>query len=124
MIKAYKLYTGADGHSHVEAGYVLEEQFHEAKQIRFKETPPYFVYDWHNAPRVQYVLSLEGTLEFEMKTGETFILKPGEVLIAMDTTGSAHRWKMIDDKPWKRVYVSVDESSEINFRPAIDTQIA
>ena len=115
MIKAYKLYTGADGHSHVETGYVAENEFFETGQLRFKETAPFTDYDWHNAPEEQYVLTLEGTLEFETKTGETFILNAGEVLIALDTTGTAHKWRMLTDKPWKRAYVTITEGTVINF---------
>lgn len=33
-----------------------------------------------------------GTLEFTTRDGETFVLRPGEVLLAADTTGTGHRW--------------------------------
>lgn len=117
MIKAYKLFTGEDGHSHFISGTVAENLIHKAEGIRFKETPAVFEYDWHNAPTEQYVLTLTGTLEFETRLGEKFILRPGEVLIALDTTGSAHRWKMLGDEPWKRAYVSFAKDAEINFIP-------
>jgi quercetin dioxygenase-like cupin family protein len=117
MIKAYKLYTGADGHSHIQTGTVTQAVFNQASSIRFQESPPYSFYDWHNAPADQYVINLCGTLEFETRLGETFILRPGEVLIAMDTTGTAHQWKLIDDQPWKRAYVVFDPSQEVNFVP-------
>jgi quercetin dioxygenase-like cupin family protein len=117
MIKAYKLYTGPDGHSHVIAGSVAGDQFDAVKAIRFKETPPHGEYDWHTAPTTQYVLCLSGTLEFECHSGLKFILRPGEVLIAMDTTGTGHKWHLIDDAPWKRAYVLFDEDTAINFLP-------
>ena len=115
MIKAYKLYTGADGHSHVEAGAIEENLLHPVGSIQFKETPPHAMYDWHTAPSHQYVITLTGTLEFTTHTGETFILQPGEILIALDTTGSGHKWRLIDDAPWRRVYVTIRDQSEINF---------
>ncbi len=115
MIKAYKLYTGDDGHSHIQTGTVAEDQLHKATTIRFRESPAHSHYDWHNAPSVQYVISMCGTLEFETRPGEKFILKPGEILIAMDTTGTAHRWHMVDDDPWKRAYVTFD--GDFNFIP-------
>jgi len=116
MIKAYKIYTGSDGHTHIITGTVAEH-LTEAISIRFKETPPHSSYDWHPAPTTQYVISLAGTLEFTTHLGETFILKPGEVLLAMDTTGSGHKWRMIDDDPWKRAYVKFKEGAEVNFVP-------
>ncbi len=117
MIKAYKLHTGEDGHSHVITGSVEENQLHHAVTIRFKETAPHSFYDWHPAPTNQYVLSLTGTLQFETATGETFVLRPGEVLLAMDTTGSGHKWQMVGDDPWKRAYVVFAPEKPINFIP-------
>lgn len=117
MIKAYKIYTGPDGHTRISEGSVSENLLHEANSIRFKETPAPAVYDWHTAPTTQYVLTLTGTLEFETFTGETFILKPGEVLLAMDTTGSGHKWRLLDDQPWKRAYVAFKSDADINFIP-------
>jgi quercetin dioxygenase-like cupin family protein len=115
MIKAYKIYTGSDGHSHVTSGVMLEDVLAKASSIRFKETAPYSTYDWHPAPSIQYVITLSGTLEFETFLGETFILKPGEVLLAMDLTGSGHKWKLIDDKPWKRAYIAFGKEDEVIF---------
>lgn len=117
MIKAYKIYTGADGHTHITSGTVTEDQLFKAQTIRFKETAARSAYEWHTAPTLQYVMSLTGTLEFETFLGETFVLKPGEILIAMDTTGSGHKWKLIDDQPWKRAYVAFNANNEFNFVP-------
>ena len=58
-------------------------------------------------PLVQYVITLSGTLEFTTRDGETFVLRPGEVLLAADTTGTGHRWRLIDDQPWRRLYVEL-----------------
>lgn len=115
MIKAYKIFTGSDGHTHIISGSITEDLLAKAQTIRFKETPPHASYDWHPAPSVQYVITLTGRLEFETFTGETFVLKPGEILLAMDLTGTGHKWKMIDDKPWKRAYVAFDEETEVIF---------
>lgn len=117
MIKAYKIFTGPDGHTHISEGSVTENLLHEAITIRFKETPAPAIYDWHTAPTTQYVLTLTGTLEFEMFTGETFILKAGEVLLAMDTTGSGHKWQLVGEEPWKRAYVVFNPEAEVNFIP-------
>ena len=115
MIKAYKIYTGEDGHTHILTGRVSENEFHSGESIRFKETPPHANYDWHPAPRTQYVLTLTGTLEFTTYLGESFIVRPGEILIAMDTSGSGHKWRMVDDAPWKRAYVVFKDESTLNF---------
>ncbi|MDJ1501290.1 hypothetical protein [Xanthocytophaga agilis] len=117
MLKAYKLFTGPDGHSHFTEGTVSPNVLTTAVALQFKETPGHSTYDWHTAPTTQYVVTLSGTLEFVMNSGKSFILKPGDVLIAMDTTGSGHKWQILDEAPWKRLYVVFKEGSEINFVP-------
>ena len=117
MIKAYKLYTGADGNSHVEVGSVQEDFMTDVVSIKLKESKPHSSFDWHNAPVEQYVITIAGRLQFETKTGETFVLKPGDILIALDTKGTAHQWKLIDNEPWKRAYVVLKENSIYNFIP-------
>src|ERR1700755_2882425 len=87
MIKAYHLYTGADGDSHVTYGSVSGNELVEAESILFKETAAHSSFDWHNDPIPQYVITLSVVLEFTTKGGETFTLHPGEFLIATDHTG-------------------------------------
>ena len=88
MIRAYRLYTGPDGNSHVERGSVGDHHLVEAESILFKETPPHSSYDWHNDPVPQYVITLAGVLEFTTVGGETFTIRPGDVLLATDDTES------------------------------------
>jgi quercetin dioxygenase-like cupin family protein len=61
------------------------------------------------------VLTLGGTLEFETRDGDTFIIRPGDVLLAEDTTGSGHRWRLIGEEPWRRAYVILPEGLEAGF---------
>lgn len=117
MIKAYKLYTGVDGHSHVIRGNVANHAMVAVDSIHFEESPPHASLDWHTAPTTQYVITLAGVLEFETHAGETFTINPGEILIALDTSGSGHKWKLTDDQPWKRAYVLFKDSVTINFQP-------
>ncbi len=118
MIKAWHLYTGPDGHSHAVAGTIRNN--HEvvaAGSNHFEETPARSALDWHTAPTTQYVITLSGTLEFVTRTGETFVIHPGEILVAMDTTGTGHKWRLIDDQPWKRAYVAFRKDEDVNFHP-------
>jgi quercetin dioxygenase-like cupin family protein len=114
VIAAYRLYTGPDGHSHVQRGSVKEQFTVDAISIMFKESDAHSSFDWHNDPIPQYVITLAGVLEFTTKTLESFTLHPGEVLIAVDHTGSGHKWRLVDDDPWKRAYVV--------FKPGCDPQ--
>jgi len=83
--------------------------------IHFKETPAHSSYDWHNDPEPQYVITLSGTLEFTTRDGETFIMRPGDVLVAIDHIGTGHKWRLIDDQPWRRAYVVLKPGAKDSF---------
>jgi quercetin dioxygenase-like cupin family protein len=117
MIKAYHLYTGPDGDSHVTHGSVSPNELVAAESIHFKETPAHSSFDWHNDPIPQYVITLAGVLEFTTKGGETFVVHPGEILIATDHTGTGHKWRLINDEPWKRAYVVFKTEADTRFVP-------
>jgi quercetin dioxygenase-like cupin family protein len=117
MIKAYHLYTGADGNSHVTYGSVSGNELVASESILFKETPAHSSFDWHNDPIPQYVITLSGVLEFTTKGGETFTVHPGEILIATDHTGTGHKWRLVNDEPWKRAYVVFRQGADPRFMP-------
>ncbi|HUC30636.1 MAG TPA: cupin domain-containing protein [Candidatus Acidoferrum sp.] len=117
MIRAYRLYTGPDGNSHVVRGSVNGATLVDAKSVEFKETAAHSTFDWHNDPTPQYVITLSGVLEFATVGGEKFTLRPGDVLVAEDHTGSGHKWRLINDEPWKRAYVIFKEGANTQFVP-------
>jgi quercetin dioxygenase-like cupin family protein len=117
MLHAFKLYTGTDNASHVLEGSVAENDRTDVIAIHFKETPAHSSFDWHDAPEPQYVMTLSGTLEFTTRDGETFILRPGDVLVAADNAGSGHKWRLIDDQPWRRAYVVLKPGARDLFVP-------
>ena len=116
MIRAYKLYTGADGDSHVISGSIVDNEVIGAESILYEESPLHASLDWHNAPTTQYVITLSGILEFVTRGGEKFTFNPGDVLVALDTKGSGHKWRLTNDQPWKRAYVAFKEGTKISFR--------
>ncbi len=110
------LYTGDDGQSRFRDGELELDPLDDgsarstaerAAKVSFEETPAGSSLEWHNAPERQYVITLTGTLEFETRRGETFTISPGDVLLAEDTTGGGHRWRLVDEDPWRRVYVGI-----------------
>jgi quercetin dioxygenase-like cupin family protein len=116
VIRLVRLSTGEDGQSHVSdelvevaaAGRDAASAWQRATRVRFEETPAHSQLDWHDAPQRQYVITLSGTLEFTTRDGETFRLGPGDVLLAEDTAGGGHTWRLVDDEPWRRVYVTLE----------------
>ena len=112
-----RLYTGADGRSHFEdiriplkdAGKIgfLSERI-KATGIVFRETGGDYDYDFHTAPRRQYVVNLEGEVEIEVGDGTRRILRSGEILLAEDTTGQGHISRAVAGKPRKSLFITLD----------------
>ena len=117
LFRSFKLYTGPDNASHVLEGTIDETDRTDVVAIHFKETPAHSSFDWHDAPEPQYVITLSGTLEFTTRDGETFIVHPGDVLVATDDVGSGHKWRLIDDQPWRRAYVVLKPGARDSFVP-------
>jgi quercetin dioxygenase-like cupin family protein len=115
VTRLVRLFSGDDGESHVEEttlaltplGRDQATPWQDVTRIRFAESPPGSALAWHTAPQRQYVITLSGTLEFTTRGGETFTLAPGDILLAEDTAGGGHQWRLVDDQPWRRVYVQL-----------------
>jgi quercetin dioxygenase-like cupin family protein len=114
-IRAYKLYTGPEHASHALEGTIDERDRTDVIAIHFKETPAHSSGDWHVSPESQYVITLSGTLEFTTRDGETFVVRPGDVLLSEDNVGTGHKWRLIDDQPWRRSYVVLKPGGKDSF---------
>ena len=105
MVNAYRLVTGADGHSHVQRGSINADVLIAATTLQFRESPASSSKGLHTAPVPQYVITLTGVAEFTTSGGETFRAYPGDVLLVTDTTGSGHAWRIVGKDAWKRACV-------------------
>jgi quercetin dioxygenase-like cupin family protein len=114
-IRAFKLYTGPDHASHALVGTIDEKDRTDVIAIHFKETPAQSSDAWHDSPELQYVITLSGTLEFTTRDGETFVVRPGDVILSEDNVGTGHKWRLIDDQPWRRAYVVLKPGAKDSF---------
>lgn len=126
MIRCVRMWTAADGNSVFEEGTIeLSEgergdfigQAISAKNISFRETASGGSFEWHQDPVPRFVVTLSGTLEFETKSGARFTIRPGDVLLAQDNSGSGHKWRLLGSEPWRRAYVVYDENADLRFIP-------
>ena len=124
MIRCVRIWTGEDGDSLFEEGMidlpkgergdVLSNKI-AASSVSYRETKSGGAFAPHDAPTRQFVITLSGTLEFKTATGLTFIIHPGDILLAEDTSGSGHSWRLIDEQPWRRAYVILGEDVAVPF---------
>jgi hypothetical protein len=125
MIRCVRIWTGDDGNSLFEEGTIdffggergdfLSDKV-VSSSISFRETKSGGTFAPHDASTRQFVITLAGTLEFKTATQETFTIHPGDILLAEDTTGTGHSWRLVDDNPWRRAYVILPQDVAVPFR--------
>jgi quercetin dioxygenase-like cupin family protein len=120
------MWTGPDGDSVFEEGSItliegargdFVGKAVAVTWISFQETRSGGSFAWHQDPVPRFVITLSGTLEFETRTGQTFTIRPGDILLAQDNSGTGHKWRLIGDEPWRRAYVVYAGDSDLQFTP-------
>jgi quercetin dioxygenase-like cupin family protein len=103
MKKTWRLYTGADGQSHVEPIDIETKadwlKGLQTTQISFRVWPKGEFLDWHPAPRRQFVIILSGQLEIGCGDGSKQVFGPGDARLVEDTTGKGHTTRVLDGEP-------------------------
>ena len=112
MPTIWRVYSGADGQSHLARVTLPMTPFVDVEGLQgeaapaqpatgltFRVLPPGYVLDWHCAPRRQYSISLSGEAEVEVGDGSIARLGPGDVLLAEDLTGRGHITRVVGAQP-------------------------
>ena len=109
----HRLYTGADGQTHVE---LIEAKFTDggyklmaSSGAEIRRAPPGRVADWHTAPRRQYVITLSGHGEVELIDGTKIELGPGDIDLAEDLTGKGHITRTIGNEDRVTIQIPVSD---------------
>jgi hypothetical protein len=93
------LHTGSDGESHFadleveiteDAGGTKFELLTAVQGFAVRDLVASWSNDFHNAPRRQLVLQLNGRGEIVCGDGTSRVLGPGDLLLADDITGKGH----------------------------------
>lgn len=79
-----------------------------ATGIIFRQTAPTYDYDWHNAPRKQYIINLDAAVQITVSDGETRTIGAGEVFLVEDITGKGHISKAVNGKLRHSIFVTLD----------------
>jgi len=123
-VKVTRLYTGDDGRSHFEDLHIPLTTIENVGQMsgRIPADSVFFrdtadagpaVWDFHVAPRRQFVIHLAGVAEIEVGDGTTRRFGPGELLLADDTTGEGHISREVEG-PRIQIFVPLDPSADIS----------
>ena len=114
-MRAYRIKNDSHGKSYFEKGTLPEGFDLNAERFFLKTEIETYQKSQHPAPRYQYVVTLKGQLEFTTSDGKSFIIEPGIILIAEDTQGEGHSWKILDGEEWHRIYIVPNPKADDGF---------
>ena len=83
-------------------------EHYPVKNVIFRENDPDYNFDWHCAPRRQYILLLDGEIELETSDGDKRRFSGGDILLVEDVTGRGHRTRTVNNQPRRSVFVTLD----------------
>ncbi len=98
-----RLYTGEDGQAHFEdlnvpAGDSETISLKSGADMTFRSSPDGSFSDWHNAPRLQYVIVLSGRMEIGIGDGTKRMFNPGDILQVEDLAGQGHTTRSVGNR--------------------------
>jgi len=79
-----------------------------AKSLIFRKNDPGYDYDWHVAPRRQFIVLLDGAIEIEVSDGTRRTFRGGEVLLVEDVTGRGHRTRHVEPRERRSLFIALD----------------
>ena len=103
-MRIHNIYADANGDSHIRdvdidwaasSGMGKTSNPVKVSSVAFRVTDGDYDLDWHNAPRRQYIVNLEGSVEILTSDGKSRVIGPGEIILAEDTTGKGHRSRAV-----------------------------
>jgi hypothetical protein len=96
----------------IDAGEIgrLSEPY-AATSVTFRENDPDYDYDWHCAPRRQFIVLLDGEIEVEVTSGEKRRFTGGDVVLVEDTTGTGHRTRTVDGRSRGSLFIPLAGAS-------------
>lgn len=115
-MKYAHLYTGPDGKSHFkdvelfpddkDIGSIRAEPM-KATGISFVSSGKDYDLDWHNAPRRQFVITVEGMVEITASDGTVRRFGPGGIMLADDLTGQGHKSRALNNQNRRAVFITL-----------------
>eukprot|EP01012_Entosiphon_sulcatum_P009525 TRINITY_DN15380_c0_g1_i1.p2 TRINITY_DN15380_c0_g1~~TRINITY_DN15380_c0_g1_i1.p2 ORF type:complete len:130 (-),score=25.98 TRINITY_DN15380_c0_g1_i1:7-396(-) len=80
-----------------------------ASGVMFRETPSDYLFEWHCAPRRQFIVNLNAAVHVETSNGDQRLLPAGQVFFVEDIHGKGHRSKAVDGQTRLSVFIAVPD---------------
>ncbi|WP_235841655.1 hypothetical protein [Confluentibacter sediminis] len=86
-------------------GYLSESQ--KFKHLVFRKVAATYDFDFHPAPKRQYVVLLDGGIEIETSLSAKRKFTSGDILLLEDTTGKGHKTKNIKEAIRSSLFIEI-----------------
>lgn len=116
MFKITKILSDKNGDSYFQDFYIpLKDagnigslsEGETVSNLIFREVKSTYDYDFHTAPKRQYIILLDGGIEIETSLGDKRIFQAGEVLLAEDIIGKGHKTKNLENKTRRSLFIQL-----------------
>ena len=116
-MRIHNIYADANGESHIRdldiewtrsgpTGKISDPV--PVASMAFRVTDGSYNLQWHNAPRRQYIINLEGSVEITTSDGERRLIGPGEIILAEDTSGKGHLSKAVANGARRSLIIPIE----------------
>jgi quercetin dioxygenase-like cupin family protein len=117
LVMATRLYTGADGQSHIDQVPIAlkadrkEPAAENSDPLKMSDAylvrcAPGMFENWHNADKRRYIVVVSGEAEVTTTGGEKTSILPGHIYIAEDLTGKGHTFRVVSNQEWVALFVN------------------
>ena len=119
-----RIYADAAGTTHFQDGVIeladggpigLLSDPIDTDRVIFRSTGAGYDYDWHPAPRRQFILMMSGEIEIEVGDGTVRRFAAGDTVFLEDTEPPGHRTRNTGAVPRYSVFIQTD--APVPFRP-------
>ncbi|MCH2550324.1 MAG: hypothetical protein MK031_09740 [Alphaproteobacteria bacterium] len=116
-MRVHNVYSDEMGETHfrdIEIEWIserLSSKFSElfrTKGMEFRRTDGDYNYDWHPAPKRQFVINLDAGVEVTVSDGESRVIGAGEVLLVEDIDGKGHRSRAVNGQARHCIFIPLD----------------
>lgn len=79
----------------------------KTKDLVFREVEPTYDWDYHCAPKRQYIILLDGEIEIETSLGDKRTFKGGDILLMEDTKGKGHKTRNLRPEARRSIFITL-----------------
>eukprot|EP00466_Bigelowiella_natans_P007801 jgi/Bigna1/71403/fgenesh1_pg.15_\ len=77
--------------------------------VMFRLTPGTYNFDWHLAPRRQFIVNLDAAVKITVSNGDSMVFEKGDVFFVEDIAGQGHFSQAVNSEARHSLFIPVDD---------------